>query len=63
MSTTNDDIAQNMNSNVQELPDTFSGLSLNNHSHEEPTVVASINSKLKQAKGTSLDSLPAEITE
>ena len=52
-----------MPSNAQELPATLAELTLNDHPQNEPAVVVSIKAKLHQAKGTSLDSLPAEITE
>ena len=52
-----------MPSNAQELPAILAELTLSDHSQNEPAVVVSIKAKLDQAKGTSLDSLPAEITE
>ena len=58
-----DKIAPSTDTNAQELPDTLTGLTLNDHPHDEPAVVSSIKSKLDRAKGTNLDSLPAEITE
>lgn len=63
MCTKTDNIAPNMDNDTQKLPDTLAELTLNDHPEDEAAVVASIQSKLDQAKGTSLDSLPAEITE